>query len=395
VNIWDIANIDAVSSFAKAIGCDWIEQIQVLPDASCDIDMCHNNVSNYITSHGGSKVLGYYLLESIWGYQAILHSVWKPETGQMVDITPFSDKRRFNVFAKLKDSIKIIENRTIYSQSLAKYKSQENENMYYVYALIDPRDELPFYIGKGKGRRASTHLWAIPETRNEYKENKIAAIRAFGLEPRIEYLAEDIIDEQLAYKMEEDLITKYGRKGYEEYGILTNVCSSARPPNHKGKSYEQIYGHDRALIEKKKRADLQKARGGYGPSRHSVDSKLLIKESSVGVANANNSGITEDDILAYGADFCKLFEYNISAKKWVWYCASKGMPTLRKTYRFNSTDILDIFCKKFNATKKYDSMFWFVNESTGEHLRRLDWEVELNPVPPGFIRGRRYYRKTE
>jgi hypothetical protein len=45
--------------------------------------------------------------------------------------------------------------------------------MYYVYELIDPRNNMPFYIGKGKGRRAKTHLWPKPETRNVYIEKEL------------------------------------------------------------------------------------------------------------------------------------------------------------------------------------------------------------------------------
>lgn len=395
MKLWDIPNIKIVAPFAKAIGCDWIETVPVLPDPSCDVDQCHANVEAYITSYGGTRTLGYYMLESAWGFQAILHSVWCSTEGKLIDITPFADNRSFNVFSKLTNGIQVIRNRNIYSQSLAKYNAQETENMYYVYALIDPRNELPFYIGKGKGRRAKTHLWLIPETRNEHKENKIAAIRAAGMEPRIEYLAEDIIDESMAYNMEEDLIVKYGRKGYESHGILTNICLSARPPNHKGMNYEQIYGAERAYTERKKRADLQKARGGYGPKKHSADTRSLLKIINGKDKNANNSGLSETDIIEHGQRFCNQFSFEISAKKWEWYCAEHDIPTLRKTYRFDGRDILEVFCEKFNAKKKHDSMLWFVNKTTGEQMRLFDWEVGIKAIPTGFVRGRGYIEKSK
>jgi hypothetical protein len=283
--IWSIPECETCIDFAKNIGCDWIGEILVSPDASCDYDVCHNNVKNYILSHNGNSIKGYYFLESPWGLQAILHSVWQSPEGRLIDITPFKDNRNINIFGRLKSSDQIYKTNNIYSQSLDKYK-QETDIMFYVYALIDPRNNMPFYIGKGKGRRAKTHLWEIPETRNVFKENKINSIRAAGLEPKIEYLAEDIIDEKLAYKMEEDLILRFGRKGYETYGILTNILLDSRPPNHKGKTYEEIYGTDRAQEEKRKRADLQKARGGYGPKKHSDETKTKIKDASSGENNA-------------------------------------------------------------------------------------------------------------
>ena len=160
---------------------------------------------------------------------------------------------------------------------------QEIEIMYYVYMLTDPRKELPFYIGKGTGRRAKTHLWEVPETRNEHKENKIAAIRQAGLEPGIEYLVENLQDENLAYDIEAALIKYYGRKGYDPGGILTNICEDSRPPNHKGKSYEQIYGSkERADEQRQMRSRLQKERGGYGPREHSAETKKKISEKGAG-----------------------------------------------------------------------------------------------------------------
>ena len=158
--------------------------------------------------------------------------------------------------------------------------------MYYVYELIDPRNNQPFYVGKGKGRRAKTHLWEIPETRNVYKENKIAAIRKEGLEPEIKYVVKNIADEKLAYDIETSIIKQYGRKGYDKNGILTNICEDARPPNHKGKSYEEIYGIEKSIEQREKRSQLQKARGGYGPSKHSEETKKLISEKSSGKNNA-------------------------------------------------------------------------------------------------------------
>lgn len=154
--------------------------------------------------------------------------------------------------------------------------------MYYVYELIDPRNNQPFYVGKGKGQRAKTHLWQIPETRNQYKENKIESIRREGLEPEIRYVVENIQDSDLAYEIECLLIKKYGRKGYDKDGILTNICENARPPNHKGKTYEEIYGKNRALIEKEKRLETKRKNKNFGGVRyHEESTKSRIRESVI------------------------------------------------------------------------------------------------------------------
>lgn len=157
--------------------------------------------------------------------------------------------------------------------------------MYYIYELIDPRNNKPFYVGKGTGERAKSHLKETPDTRNEYKENKIASIRSAGYEPLIKYVVENIIDENLAYSIEDMLIKKYGRKGYDKNGILTNICEGKAPPNHKGKTYEDIYGISKAKDQRELRSQLQKARGGYGPKKHSKETIAKIKEKSSGVNN--------------------------------------------------------------------------------------------------------------
>lgn len=106
--------------------------------------------------------------------------------------------------------------------------------MYYVYLLIDPRTGLPFYAGKGKGRRANKHIISNQRgnwTENRYKDNVIRQILSEGLIPTIEYIFWEE-DEKAAYDYEEDIIKKYGRKLYDQGGILTNICKDNRPPRN-------------------------------------------------------------------------------------------------------------------------------------------------------------------
>jgi hypothetical protein len=76
---------------------------------------------------------------------------------------------------------------------------------YYVYEYLRA-DGTPYYVGKGQGKRwRNPHTVAIPP-----KE-------------RIKFVAEGL-DEQTAFKLEEELILKYGRKDLGT-GILRNQTS--------------------------------------------------------------------------------------------------------------------------------------------------------------------------
>tara|TARA_B100000959_G_scaffold280127_1_gene341418 strand:- start:591 stop:1262 length:672 start_codon:yes stop_codon:yes gene_type:complete len=107
--------------------------------------------------------------------------------------------------------------------------------MYYVYQYIDPETNTPFYIGKGKDNRMLSHLKeTIETTDNKKKFYKIQSLRNKGLEPIVNIIVDNINDESEAYCIEDTYILKYGREGFEENGILTNICINAHPPTLKG-----------------------------------------------------------------------------------------------------------------------------------------------------------------
>ncbi len=92
--------------------------------------------------------------------------------------------------------------------------------MYYVYIYIDPRNNKPFYIGKGSGNRCYKHLSeTIKNTTNPHKTRKIQSILRDGYTPIIKKV-KYFDNEDDAYDYEYILIEKYGRR--KNGGILTN-----------------------------------------------------------------------------------------------------------------------------------------------------------------------------
>ena len=63
----------------------------------------------------------------------------------------------------------------------------------YVYLYSDPRDDKPFYVGKGVGDRAFSHL---EEENDSNKVEKINELRSEGCEPKIEILRFGLSDDQ-------------------------------------------------------------------------------------------------------------------------------------------------------------------------------------------------------
>jgi uncharacterized protein len=78
---------------------------------------------------------------------------------------------------------------------------------YYVYLYVDPRNNQPFYVGKGLGGRALSHLSEKAESR---KCAAIAELRAEGKAPRIDILAHGLRDEETAFRIEAAVIDLIG-----------------------------------------------------------------------------------------------------------------------------------------------------------------------------------------
>lgn len=82
----------------------------------------------------------------------------------------------------------------------------------YVYALIDPRDQSIFYIGKGVGRRMYAHQAEVKRgsgaLNNPVKVDRIHQILAAGLEVKHQIMACCRTDAD-AYEVERQLIAEY------------------------------------------------------------------------------------------------------------------------------------------------------------------------------------------
>ena len=70
-------------------------------------------------------------------------------------------------------------------------------NTAYVYTLTDPRNGMPFYVGKGVGRRCHFHAWEAKNSdKPTFKLNKIRKIQSLGLDIVVRKVEENVSREQ-------------------------------------------------------------------------------------------------------------------------------------------------------------------------------------------------------
>lgn len=110
-----------------------------------------------------------------------------------------------------------------------------NEELgHYVYALMDPRDEVIFYVGKGQRSRARAHMIeASSEKIESLKTIRIRDIQKSGKEVRTLILARDFAEAGEAYAIETSLIIQARNSGYL-MGIKSDLKNIARG-HHEGR----------------------------------------------------------------------------------------------------------------------------------------------------------------
>lgn len=160
--------------------------------------------------------------------------------------------------------------------------------IYFVYALIDPRNQKIFYIGKGKNDRPYQHLIEAKSNDlscNPYKVRRIQNILKAGYESYIiEYLHSNLSEEE-AFNLEKQEIQKYLPSGY-----LTNISLGGKGgdnlsnnPN-RDEIIEKIRKSNKERLkdpnERKKCAQFGEKNGMFGKTHsEEVKQKLRILNS--------------------------------------------------------------------------------------------------------------------
>lgn len=118
-------------------------------------------------------------------------------------------------------------------------KSKE-ELVYYVYALVDPRDKKIFYIGKGCGDRVFSHSKAaLNEDDESLKLDLIREIMGSGNEVK-HYILRHKLTEHESYLVESVLIDLLTYCDFNRENLLTNVVSGHHQWDEGIKTVEEI-----------------------------------------------------------------------------------------------------------------------------------------------------------
>lgn len=159
---------------------------------------------------------------------------------------------------------------------------KQKQNKYYVYLLIDPDTNLPFYVGKGKNLRCLQHE---KDALNEKYPHRSVHRKIQSILKQHKHVIYKIIDfyetEDQAFKTETRLIEQYGRKDKDQ-GILCNLteggegvsCQSTetkekRAQHHRGRKRTQ------QTKQKIKQAIFYRYINGFSPNAQTRNKQRL------------------------------------------------------------------------------------------------------------------------
>lgn len=229
--------------------------------------------------------------------------------------------------------------------------------MHYVYLLIDPFTNQPFYVGKGVGKRKYHHVQPSQQKYNPIKANKIKSIIERGGD--IQYETIECATESDAFKLEVELITKYG-KLCNGTGILTNLDDGGRG----GSSGRPITEEVRKKLKLRKRVS------------HSEKTRQLI-------ANAHKRTKTKEiklKIQQSTNNSCPVLQYTVKGKLVNEYISA------RQAYIETGIDASQIIycCKGKRGYKTAKGFVWkYKNPNDNSASKKkpvIQLDKDLNPL---------------
>lgn len=86
----------ALDEFVSRMGCEPPRPIERIPGPECQVAECHANVLGRVHFRGGRPVWGWHFAlitdPGDFIFQAVFHAVWESPEGDLVDITPQSER---------------------------------------------------------------------------------------------------------------------------------------------------------------------------------------------------------------------------------------------------------------------------------------------------------------